>query len=918
MVSSDSRDSEPKNTERIWRFSDCVFDELRLALLVKGQSVDLEWKPMEVLLQLLRRSGEVVSKEALLEGAWPGLMVVDGSLATAVSKLRKALGDLDGSIVVTVPRVGYRIGVPVHSELAAALPPPLSLPLKPGEPVPHRPQWRLLRALDAPERAEVWLAEQPKTHERRVFKFAVSTSRLKSLKREVTVARFLRESLGDSPDFVRILEWNFELQPAFIESVYGGDNLAEWAEKNGGLSHIPLSARLQIFARVVQSVAVAHNAGVLHQDLKPANILIGGGSGSEKIVSVADFGAASLLDPSRLHALGITNLGLTQTNVRATALAGTLMYLAPELISGHPPTARSDIFALGVMLYQLVVGDFRKPLSPGWEAEVKDDLLREDIALAASGDPALRLSSAADLADRVSRLDQRKLDRRNLETQREKARLALRKAEEARVRRPWILLAAAAIVAAGIAGFVLFKKTRPGLPLNTVAILPFQNPSADSGLDFLRAALPDEIATTLSHMQPLAIRPLASSAKYSTADVNFQQAGRDLGVSSLITGRFLRVGNQLQITMEAIDVEKDRILWNDTFNIPVGNLLALQAQVAASARGKLAPILGASVSPQTQLPPPKNEQAYDLYLRSVPLDNNPEPNKKALDMLERSVALDSGFAPAWFALSGRAYANSRLYGGGAAMIELSDQAAERALSLDPDFVDAAAELTLHRAERGELVRAYQQAQDLVQRRPDNAQAHHLLSYVLRYAGLLEESAHQCDMAILLDQQTLWTPCSSTFLDLGNYRRALDLLRKDLGSEFTKSQAIQIFIRQGDPQKALQVRPPRLPGWDSYVMLQACAQGRPQSEISALASAVQPSDDPEMNYFFSSHLAYCGQTKPALGMLKRAIAGGYCSYPVLDTDPFFAPLRPTPEFAELRSSAIACQNKFLAEKDKRTN
>jgi len=98
----------------MWRFATCEFDELKLQLRVRGEPVDLELKPVEVLLHLLRHANEVVTKEELLNAVWPGLAVVDGSLATAVSKLRKALGDDDSAIILTVPRVGYRLAAPVE------------------------------------------------------------------------------------------------------------------------------------------------------------------------------------------------------------------------------------------------------------------------------------------------------------------------------------------------------------------------------------------------------------------------------------------------------------------------------------------------------------------------------------------------------------------------------------------------------------------------------------------------------------------------------------------------------------------------------------------------------------------------------------------------------------------------------------
>jgi len=381
---------------RVWRFADYEFDELRRELRTRGKPVDLEAKPLDILLQLLLHAGEVVTKEELLESVWPDVMVVDGSLATAVSKLRKAMGGEEQSPVITVPRVGYRLGVPVYCKtLAAAAGPELGF--KSGDLVPGREQWQLLKALERSGSSEVWIAENPKTREQRVFKFAADGVRLKGLKREITVSRFLRESLGERPEFVRILEWNFQTAPFFLESEYAGPNLAEWAEGQGGIGKVPATLRLHLLIDAAKAIAAAHSIGVLHKDIKPANILVVPAKASAGWqIRIADFGSASLFDPSRLQALGITNLGFTQTTSADASLSGTLMYLAPEVLAGQSPSASADVYAMGVLLYQLVIGDFRKPLAPGWEAEVQDPILREDIAAAAAGDPAKRLSGAAD------------------------------------------------------------------------------------------------------------------------------------------------------------------------------------------------------------------------------------------------------------------------------------------------------------------------------------------------------------------------------------------------------------------------------------------------------------------------------------------------------------------------------------------
>jgi serine/threonine protein kinase/DNA-binding winged helix-turn-helix (wHTH) protein len=453
-----SAQESAQSSGRLWRFADYELDELSRELRLKGKPIDLESKPLEILLQLLLHAGEVVTKEELLESVWPDVIVVDGSLATAVSKLRKAMGDEDQPTIVTVPRVGYRLAVPVHCKTVAAAASP-DLGFKAGEAVPGREQWRFTRPMEISGSSEVWLAENPKTREQRVFKFASDGARLKGLKREITISRFLRESLGDRPEFVRILEWNFENPPFFLESEYSGPNLAEWAETQGGLAKISPATRLQLLVDVAKAVGAAHDIGVLHKDLKPANILIVPGSQGSWQVKLADFGSASLFDPSRLHALGITNLGFTQTaSLESQSLTGTLMYLAPEVLAGQSPSASADVYALGVILYQLTIGDFRKPLAPGWEAEITDPLLREDIADAACGDPARRITSAAELVERLLTLEQRRIKRDELEAAKARAQLAESRLAETRARRPWVVALLTVLAAGLVISFALYQR----------------------------------------------------------------------------------------------------------------------------------------------------------------------------------------------------------------------------------------------------------------------------------------------------------------------------------------------------------------------------------------------------------------------------------------------------------------------------
>ncbi|MCB1568387.1 MAG: winged helix-turn-helix domain-containing protein, partial [Xanthomonadales bacterium] len=421
-----------------WTFATAKLDESTRQLSVDGVEATLEPRPLELLGLLLHHAGEVLTKEELLEAAWEGRPVVDGALTNAIGKLRRVLGDVDQTIIETVPRVGYRLTGKVTRQLITRG--AISNHFKAGDAVPDRAGWRLVRPLDSSERGEVWLAAHEKSKAQRVFKYSFDGSRLYALKREVTISRLLRESLGERAEFVPVLDWDFGKAPYFIEAIFGGERMDEWAAAHGGLGAIALDTRIELLARIADAVAMAHEVGVLHKDLKPANILINGPVDDPQ-PSLVDFGSGKLMDPERLKALSITGIGMTKTGtLDAESTTGTPLYLAPELISaGQTPTVRSDIYALGVVLYQLCAGDFRRPMSAGWEDDIDDALLREDIAAAANGNPELRPASARELALRLRNREQRALQReREIAAARQTA-INERALAAARARRPWVL-----------------------------------------------------------------------------------------------------------------------------------------------------------------------------------------------------------------------------------------------------------------------------------------------------------------------------------------------------------------------------------------------------------------------------------------------------------------------------------------------
>jgi DNA-binding winged helix-turn-helix (wHTH) protein len=444
---ADTRPAEPGDQRRsVFRVGAVTFDEARQELLVNGERRTLEAKPLALLHALLVRAGMLASKRALIEAVWGNAdHISEASLTVAMSKLRTALGETARDLIQVVPGAGYRIAEPV--EVSAARTAPLAFAFRPGDTVPGRPQWRLEALLGPAPLNDVWLARHAKTQEARVFKFADSTARLETLRREAALSRVLHASLGARDDLVRILEWNFDERPYFIESPYGGLDLPGWAASHGGIAAFPLPRRLAMLAQICRTIASAHAAGVLHSDIKPANVLVAG-TPDAPVLRLVDFGAGGLSDAARLAVLSISAPGLKQAaDARGS---GTLRYMAPEVLAGAVPTTGADIYALGVLLYQLVTGDLQKALSVGWEADIADEVLRDDIAAAAAGDPARRLASAITLAERLETLSARHdaLQARRADAARA-ADLAAQ-VQRSRLRRPWIM-AAAASLAAGLA-----------------------------------------------------------------------------------------------------------------------------------------------------------------------------------------------------------------------------------------------------------------------------------------------------------------------------------------------------------------------------------------------------------------------------------------------------------------------------------
>ena len=488
-------------------------------------------------------------------------------------------------------------------------------------------------------------------------------------------------------------------------------------------------------------------------------------------------------------------------------------------------------------------------------------------------------------------------------------------------------MAAVVLLAAGAAAWWASHRRSPVATASagqtTIAILPFQNLSGDASTDYLRLALPDEIANTLSYIPSLAIRPFAATQKYAKGEVDPQAAGRELQVADVLTGHFQNEGDQLRVTLEVIDTASNRLIWRDSSSAAASNLIGLREQISTRLRQGLFPLLGPGSVAEEAATKPKNAEAYDLYLRSKPLSSDTEPNAQGVAMLERSVGLDPSFAPAWAALSLRYYYQSS-YGedsgptlGGKtapALYARAKDAVERALLLDPNLVEAVQNSIVYETEGGNLLEAYRRARDLVARRPQDPQARFALSYVLRYAGLLEEAGRECDAALAADPHDRgFRSCAFVFLPIGKYERAREYLRLDAGSGWAKGREGQVLQREGKTEAAAAIFATTGFEQGAKLMRRSGTQAE-RDRISADMEAAVASDlDPENPYYTGAVLASSGYPEAGLRLLRRAVDRNYLSYPAMDLDPLYEPVRKSTEFAAIRTEAIRKQKEFLAKR-----
>ena len=611
---------------------------------------------------------------------------------------------------------------------------------------------------------------------------------------------------------------------------------------------------------VLGALSALHGRGIVHRDLKPSNVFLTGGG-----VKLLDFGLAR----SR------QSLGNDITVTRAGMVVGTPRYMAPEQWTEAHADSRTDLFATGSLLFEMLSG---APAFPG------NDLMQVYHAIMSGHPPALSGSSVIAAIDGV-------------------IHRALEKRPDDRYQTPDAMAQALRTAVAK----TTTTATQPPVRATTRLIaMPFRMLRPDADLDFLSFSLPDAIGSSLAGLQSLVVRSTLAGAKFATGDtVDLKGIAADLGVDAVLCGTLLRAGDQVRVTAQLIEAASGTMLWSKTVQMAMRNLFDVQDELARAIVESLSIPLSSGEKRRLSQDLPASARAYEFYLRANQVSHDPAMLTVAGELYRSALAEDPEYAPAWAKL-GRVYRVLAKYGSEDADADLkrAGDAFKRALEINPDLSIAHNLYTNFEVES--LGRAKEAMVRLLGRAGSSSDPEIFtgLVFACRYCGLLDASLAADRHARRLDP-SVRTSVMYTHFMRGDWERAIasdtDTLR------WMTNWTLPLVGRQDEAIAAYrEIETRALPGRIRELMRASrlALENKKDEAIQVVARFWEKDFDPEGLYFTARVLAKLQEIDTAVAMLNRMLDGGFFCPTVLRHDPWLEPVRGTSAFNEIRQRAEA--------------
>ncbi|PYJ92948.1 MAG: hypothetical protein DME62_10680 [Verrucomicrobia bacterium] len=681
-----------------------------------------------------------------------------------------------------------------------------------GQTIDH---YKISESIGAGGMGEVYLATDIVAGRKAALKllpmrFTGDAERLKRFEREARAVVGLNH-----PNVVTVYEIGEDRSIHYIASeLIKGETLRQRLTREP----MQLSEVLDVAIQVTSALAAAHQAGIVHRDIKPENIMLR----PDGYVKVLDFGIAKLAEQELPITLPRDEaLLLVETNLGS--VLGTVRYMSPEQACGGHVDKRTDIWSLGVVLYEMATG--HAPFTGDTPREVMSSILEKEppplanyvartpaelqqiISKTLRKDREERYHSAHELLNALKDL-RRKLE---AELERAAAPLWLRWA-----RSPAALVLVVLVAALRLALPFYWHRNLATIspPQKSIAVLPFENLSKDEENAYFAGGVQDEILTDLAKIADLKVISRTSVMKYkSDLERNLREIAKTLGVSHVIEGSVQRAGERVRVNVQLIDARNDAHLWAEHYDRDVADVFAIQSEIAQQIANQLRAKLSTEEKTAIAERPTADLVAYAYYAKAKEMDTyNWEGREKSLnqkvELLEKAVQRDPNFALAYCALA-KTQIDFFNVTDDHKHFDLAKNAAEAAVRLRPDLGEAHLELARYYFEAGVLTNDYDRAREelkIVRRKlPNNGEALMIEAMIGRHENRWDASLANLQRASELDPRNsdvAWR-LEQIYLEMRRYSELEQLITKEAanGDPWIQTLLAMIKLAQGDPAAA---------------------------------------------------------------------------------------------------------------------
>ena len=760
---------------------------------------------------------------------------------------------------------------------------------------------------------------------------------------EKRMQRFIQEAQTASalnhPNIVTVFEIDDDHEPPYIASEFiDGETLRERL----GRERVNLNETIDFAIQIASALVAAHEAGIVHRDIKPENVMIR----RDGIVKVLDFGIAKLIDGplSVVDREAPTRLGI---RTEPGMVIGTTAYMSPEQARGLPVDARTDIFSLGVLIYEVVAG--RVPFGGSNVNEILASVLSDEEAF-----PLARYAGEvpAELERIVAKLLRKNRDERyqtskdvlvdlrrlkdDLTFEKKRKLLAITETRDAlkedvapdvaprkssgraffaaNKKSAVVFVLVVLLVLSAVAAYSYLGGSRP-TTINSVAVLPFVNVGKDESSEYLSDGISESLTNDLSQLPQLKVIARSSTFVYKDKNVDLQEVARTLGVQAVVTGRVMQRGDDLQISVELVRASDRTEMWGEQYTRKASDLQAVQSEIARSISEKLRLRLSGAEEQRLTKPATANAQAYQLYLTGLFYfrKGGVENYKKALDYYNQAVALDPDFGLA-YAMMTAPYVDLYVLTASGDLtptqaLAKSRAAAQRALEIDDNLAEAHIAMASINELQWNWTGSEAEAKRAIQLNPNLSLAHNIYALLLVVLGRNAEALAENKRAQELDplRVALKSNQAKALLFARRYDEAIQVAQAAIKLDPTFPNAhwclAEIYAITGnytesvnEYQKTIDLDGP-LPTHLCFLGYAYGLAGR-RSDAQAVLKRLKTTD----KYVSPTELAALyiglGDKESALQSLERAYAERDPRLDELKVEPYFDSLRSDPRYQQL--------------------